>query len=413
MVPLGAGRRRRVYTQYGAHVPFSGFDLPEELRMLRDVVGDFVANEIRVAEASVPPDARELPGDVRAALQRKARRRRVLVLRGAEGVRWGRAVDVRDGRRARGGVEAQVRVPRAGDGVFGRTPPVVLYNGTPDQVDRYVIPAIDQAWETFTAISEPTGGSDPARAIRTTAVRDGDTYVLNGRKMWATNADTAEYGIVHARTDREGGRGGISAFVVERGTPGMSVTEVPVLRDHWTTEVALDDVVVPAANLVGREGEGFQLAQEFLVRGRLYYAAQSVGVAEEAVRMAADWAKQRETFGALLATRQAVQFALADSLVEIKAGRWLTWEAAWKDDHGGDALLEASIAKLYCTEMGFRVVDRMMQIMGGMGVAKELALEHWFRALRVSRIVEGPSEVHRYVIARDLLGAAATGKPIA
>jgi len=288
---------------------------------------------------------------------------------------------------------------------------VILYNAGPEKIERYVRPAIDEAWETFTAISEPSGGSDPARAIRTTAVRDGDTYVLNGRKMWATNADTGRYGIVHARTDREGGRGGISAFVVEQGTPGMSVTGVPVLRDHWTTEIALDDCVIPAENLIGAEGQGFQLAQEFLVRGRLYYAAQSCGVAEEAIRMAVEWSRERETFGALLATRQAVQFAIADSLVELRAGRYLTWEAAWKDDQGENAQLEASIAKLYCTEMGYRVVDRMMQIMGGLGVSKELPLEHWFRALRVSRIVEGPSEVHRYLIARDAIGAAATGRP--
>jgi acyl-CoA dehydrogenase len=300
--------------------------------------------------------------------------------------------------------------PRAGDGVFGRTPPVVLYNAEPDKIDRYVRPAIDEAWETFTAISEPSGGSDPARAIRTTAIRSGNSYVLNGRKMWATNADRAEYGIVYARTDRDAGRGGISAFVVERDTPGMTVTDVPVLRDHWTTELALDECVVPAENLVGEEGQGFQLAQDFLVRGRLYYAAQSCGVAEEAVRMAIEWARERETFGALLATRQAVQFAIADSLVEIRAGRYLTWEAAWKDDRGDNAQVEASVAKLYCTEMGFRVVDRMMQIMGGLGVSMELPLEHWFRALRVARIVEGPSEVHRYLIARDALGPVATGR---
>jgi acyl-CoA dehydrogenase len=389
---------------------FDGFELPDELRMLRDVVADFVANEIRPVEAGVPPDARELPADERTVLQKKARDAGFWCFEapaeyGGAGLSTFEMCVVLEA-----ASKHRYAFPRAGDGVFGRTPPVVLYNAGPDKVDRYVKPAIDEAWETFTAISEPSGGSDPARAIRTTAVRSGDSYVLNGRKMWATNADRAEYGIVYARTDREGGRGGISAFVVERGTPGVTVTGVPVLRDHWTTEVALDDCVIPAENLVGEEGQGFQLAQDFLVRGRLYYAAQSCGVAEEAVRMAVEWARQRETFGALLATRQAVQFAIADSLVEIRAGRYLTWEAAWKDDRGENAQLEASVAKLYCTEMGFRVVDRMMQIMGGLGVSMELPLEHWFRALRVARIVEGPSEVHRYLIARDALGSAATGR---
>jgi acyl-CoA dehydrogenase len=391
-------------------MPFAGYELPEELRMLRDVVGEFVAKEIRPVEAEVPGDARELPAEVRSELQAKARAAGFWCFEapeefGGAGLSTFEMVVVLEE-----ASKHRYAFPRAGDGVFGRTPPVVLYKGTRDQIERYVLPTIDQAWENFTAISEPSGGSDPARAIRTTATRVGDSYVLNGTKLWATNADTARYGIVHARTDREGGRSGISAFIVDRDTPGMSITTIPVLRDHWTTEIALVDCAVPAENLVGNEGEGFALAQEFLVRGRLYYAAQSVGVAEEAVRMAIEWARERETFGAPLATRQAVQFALADSLVEIKAGRFITWEAAWKDDQGQDARLEASIAKLYCTEMGFRVVDRMIQIMGGLGVSKELPLEHWFRALRVSRIVEGPSEVHRYVIARDMLGPIATGR---
>jgi acyl-CoA dehydrogenase len=390
---------------------FSGYDLPDELRMLRDVVGEFVAREIRPVEAGLPGDARELPADARAALQAKARAAGFWCFEapqefGGAGLSTFEMVVVLEE-----ASKHRFAFPRAGDGVFGRTPPVVLYRGTQEQIDRYVLPAIDNAWETFTAISEPSGGSDPARAIKTTATRDGDKYVLNGSKLWATNAETAQYGIVHARTEGGVGRGGISAFIVERDTPGMSITTIPVLRDHWTTEVVLDGCTIPAENLVGREGEGFALAQEFLVRGRLYYAAQSVGVAEEAVRMAMEWARERETFGARLATRQAVQFALADSFVEIKAGRYLTWEAAWKDDQGHDARIEASIAKLYCTEMGFRVVDRMIQIMGGMGVSKELPLEHWFRALRVSRIVEGPSEIHRYVIAREMLGPVATGRP--
>jgi acyl-CoA dehydrogenase len=197
---------------------------------------------------------------------------------------------------------------------------------------------------------------------------------------------------------------------VDASTPGMHVTSVPVLRDHWTTEVTFDNCVVPAENLVGEEGQGFALAQQWLVRGRLRYAAQAIGVAEEAVRMATEWASSRETFGALLATRQAVQFALADAKVKLAAARHLTWEAAWDADQGRDARTKASMAKLYGTEAGFEVVDAMMQILGGMGVTKDLPLEHWFRGLRVSRIVEGPSEIHRFLIARDLLGGAALGR---
>ncbi|HEX3648574.1 MAG TPA: acyl-CoA dehydrogenase, partial [Pseudonocardiaceae bacterium] len=278
------------------------------------------------------------------------------------------------------------------------------------QVERYVRPTIEHAWSAFTAISEPTGGSDPARAIRTTATRDGDSYRINGHKLWTTGADHSRYGIVYARTDPAAGRRGISALIVDADTPGMSVTSVPVLRDHWTTEVMFSDCVVPAENLVGGEGDGFALAQQWLVRGRLKYAAQAIGVAAEAVRMATEWASSRETFGALLATRQAVQFAIADAAVKIAAARHLTWEAAWDADQGKDARTKASMAKLYGTEIGFEVVDAMMQILGGMGMTKDLPLEHWFRGLRVARIVEGPSEIHRFVIARDLLGSAALGR---
>jgi acyl-CoA dehydrogenase len=148
-----------------------------------------------------------------------------------------------------------------------------------------------------------------------------------------------------------------------------------------------------------------------LVRGRLGYAARAVGIAEEAVRLAAEWVRERKTFGAALATRQAVQWAIADSRVEINAGRWLTWEAAWKDDQGEDARLEAAIAKLYCTEMGFRVVDKMMQLLGAMGMSREVPLEGWFRDLRVARVVEGSSEILRSQIARRVIGPAVSARP--
>lgn len=391
-------------------MPFQGFDIPDDLRTVAEVVGEFVRREIRPVEDDLPPDAQEIPEDRLAALQAKAREAGFWCFEapkehGGAGLSAYEAAVVLEQ-----AVKHKLSFPLPGAGVFGYNPPVVLYRGSPDQVERYVRPTIEEGWLSFTAISEPSGGSDPARAIRTTAVRRGDRYVLNGRKMWTTNADRARYGVVYARTDKEAGRGGISAFVVDAGTPGMTVSPVAVLRDHWTTEVTFDDCEIPAENLIGEEGQGFALAQEWLVRGRLHYAAQAVGVADEALRMAIEWAKQRETFGALLATRQAVQFAIADARVEIAAARHLTWEAAYKDDQGQDARVEASIAKLYGTEMGFRVVDAMMQILGGMGMTKDLPLEHWFRALRVGRVVEGPSEIHRYVIARDLLGAAATGK---
>jgi acyl-CoA dehydrogenase len=391
-------------------VPFQGFDLPTDLKLLADTVAEFVREEIVPVEGRVPGDARQLPADDLAALQQKARAAGFWCLDAPEEFGGGGLNTFESIVLTEQMAKHRYSFPHPGAGVFGNEPPVVLYRGSAHQIESYVRPTIEHAWSAFTAISEPTGGSDPARAIRTTATREGDTYRINGHKLWTTGADHSRYGIVYARTDTSAGRGGISAFIVDAGTEGMSVTSVPVLRDHWTTEVRFDDCVVPAENLVGREGEGFALAQQWLVRGRLRYAAQAIGVAAEAVRMATQWACSRETFGALLATRQAVQFALADATVQIAAARHLTWEAAWEADQGRDARTKASMAKLYGTEVGFEVVDAMMQILGGMGMTKDLPLEHWFRGLRVSRIVEGPSEIHRFLIARDLLGGAALGR---
>jgi acyl-CoA dehydrogenase len=264
---------------------------------------------------------------------------------------------------------------------------VVLYQGDADLIERYVKPTIEHGWTSYTAIAEESGGSDPARAIKTTARRDGDEWVLTGRKMWITNADRARFGVIYARAP-----GGISAFVVDSGLPGMTVRPIPVIRDHWPTELVLDEVRVPAANLIGEEGKGLSLAAGWLVRGRLTYAARAVGVAQEAVRLATEWVRDRQTFGAALATRQAVQWAIADSQVEIDAGR--------------EARLSAAKAKLYCTEMGFRVVDRMIQLLGAMGVARELPLEGWLRDLRVARLVEGSSEMLRSQVARQVIGPA-------
>jgi acyl-CoA dehydrogenase len=389
-------------------VPFQGFDLPEELQLLADTVAEFVREEIRPVEARTPGDARDLAQEDLLVLQQKAKAAGFWCLEAPEEFGGGGLSTFEGIVLTEQMAKHRYSFPHPGAGVFGIEPPVVLYRGSEHQVETYVRPTIDNGWSAFTAISEPTGGSDPARAIRTTATRDGDTYRINGHKLWTTGADESKYGIVYARTSA--GRGGISAFIVDADTPGMHVTSVPVLRDHWTTEVTFDNCVIPAENLVGEEGQGFALAQQWLVRGRLRYAAQAIGVAEEAVRMAAEWASSRETFGALLATRQAVQFALADAKVKITAARHLTWEAAWESDQGRDARTKASMAKLYGTEAGFEVVDAMMQILGGMGMTKDLPLEHWFRGLRVSRIVEGPSEIHRFLIARDMLGPAALGR---
>jgi acyl-CoA dehydrogenase len=384
---------------------FSGFGLPDELVALRDLVGRFVREQLRPAEDALGPEATAIPPGVQTGLRQRARSLGLWCLDapaeyGGAGLSAFELVVVLEE-----ACKHKFCFPHAGAGSFGQSPPVVLYQGGPDIIDRFVRPTIEHGWTSFTAIAEESGGSDPARAIRTAAKQDGDHYVLSGRKMWITNAERADYGVVYARTDA-----GISAFIVETSRPGVSTSRIPVIRNHAPTELILDDVRIPAGNLVGQEGQGLTLAASWLVRGRLTYAARAIGIAEEAVRLAVEWMGTRSTFGAPLATRQGLQWSIADAAVEISAGRLLTWQAAWKADTGQDARLEAAMAKLYCTEVGFRVVDSVMQILGAMGMAREVPLESWFRDLRVARVVEGTSEMLRSQIARQVIGPAAKAK---
>lgn len=374
---------------------FSGFDLPEPLEMLRDVVARFVAEQIRPAEDALPAAARAFPDDVLRGLQARARQAGLWCLDAPEeygggGVSAFEAVVIWEA-----ASKHRFCHPVPGGGAFGYNPPAPLFRGSPEQIDRYVRPHIENGWVAFTAIAEATGGSDPARAIRTSAVRSGDHWVLNGEKLWITHAVRAQYGIVYARSE-----GGISCFIVDRQTPGLGVTELPVVRDAWPCRITLDEVQVPAGNLVGQEGQGLALAGVFLQRGRLVYAARSVGIAEEALRMAEEWVDQRTTFGAPLSSRQSMQFAIADARVRIDAARLLTWRAAWALDAGRDARSDVAAAKLVATETAYDVVDQAIQMFGAMGTSRELPLESWWRDLRVARLVEGSSEMLRHQLAR-------------
>jgi acyl-CoA dehydrogenase len=381
------------------------YELPEELKLLRQTVRDFMAREVRPAEDGENPDAYHLPPEKLDPLRRKAKAAGLWCLaspeeHGGAGLGWlAQAIVAEEASQCRMGAYAPAC------GAFGYDPPSVIFSaGTAGQIAKYAIPAVKTGEPTFVAISEASGGSDPARSIRTTARREGDHYVLNGGKFWISHVLDSAWGIVFARTGE--GRNGISAFIVERETQGFQAVEIPVIRSWSPTEVFLSDCRVPAENLLGPEGQGFQAAQYWLNRNRIPYAAGTIGIAVAAMHIAIDWAKQRRTFDGTLAQKQAIQFMLADSEIELRAARLLVWQAAWKADLDQPFSLDASIAKVFATEAAFRVVDRCVQILGGMGVAKELPLERWFRELRIKRIGEGPSEVHRHVVARDLFGAA-------
>ena len=293
-------------------------------------------------------------------------------------------------------------------GVFGGAGLAQLFEATEEQKDKYLYPTLRGEKRGFFGLSEPSGGSDPARAIQTKAVQEGDNWIINGSKLWISGADRADFGLVFARTDSSKGRNGVTCFIVDTDTPGFHVRRiVHTLRSaHYATELQFENMVVPATNILGELNKGFAIANDRLTRQRIPYAAGCIGVAMKAQEMALEYVPQRETFGAPLSSRQAIQWMLVDNDIDIKQSLWIVLEAAEKAQRGDPFRKEAAMAKLVATEAGGRVVDRCMQMFGGLGVAKDLPLERWFREMRIRRIGEGPSEVQRHVIARELLGSS-------
>jgi acyl-CoA dehydrogenase len=274
-----------------------------------------------------------------------------------------------------------------------------------DQRERYLAPYVQKGTISAIGISEPGAGADPA-AMLTRAVREGDEWVINGRKIWISRAQEADFTILMAVTDKQkGARGGISAFLVDRGTPGFNVLRrIPMLGGQFTYEVALENCRVPAANLLGTEGQGFAPMQVRLSTRRLQMASWSIGMAQRALDMMLEYAPQRVVFGEPLANRQAIQWWIADAYTRIKAATLMTYETAWKLDQGADVRTDISSVKAYATEMAYEVLDHAMQMYGAMGVTKELPLSLMQAQMRTMRIYDGPTEVHKWVVARNLLG---------
>lgn len=383
--------------------PFPGFTLPQELQMLRDQVRRIVREEIIPIEQRIDPDAPDLPDEDYHRLMTKTKAANLWCLGAPEqygggGLNtFGMSVLLEEMSQHRMGLY------NAGCGVFGRYPPPVIYGGTEEQIYKYAVPTLRDGSYTFFAITEPGGGSDPAGAIQCRGVKQGDYWVLNGTKIFISHAHEAEWGVVFVRTDPSKGRNGISCFIIDKDTPGFTARPFRTLRTvSLPNEVHFEDCKIPAANMIGNEGDGLGLCLDLLTKQRFPYSACNLGVSVAAHRMAVAHAKQRSTFGVPLSQRQAIQWMLADAEVELRATRWLIWEGAWKADRGEDARVEASIAKLYSSEVLGRVIDSAVQIHGGYGVSKEFPLERWYREARIRRIGEGPSEVHRMVIARAL-----------
>lgn len=285
---------------------------------------------------------------------------------------------------------------------FGGFADNILYYGNEDQKKRYLRPTINGEKISCFAITEPGAGSD-TRQIKMTAEKDGKEWVLNGEKTFITNGNEADFVMVFAVTDKEKeGRGGVTCFLVDRDM-GWKSEYIHTMGEWGPASLVFDNVRVPEENILGELNGGYNLGLEWIGFNRWVVAARAVGAAERLLQMAVDYAKQRVTFGKPIADRQAIQWQIADSAVEIEATKWLVFNSAWTLDQGGDNRQLASMAKLYGANMGNRVIDRVLQIHGGMGYTKELPIERWYREARLWRIYDGTDEIQRMIIARNLI----------
>jgi len=282
----------------------------------------------------------------------------------------------------------------------------IFMAGSPEQKNRYLVPLARGEKIGAWSLTEPTAGSD-AGGTRSTAVRDGDHWVLNGSKTFATHGSVAETAVVFAVTDKSRGKHGISAFILEKGMPGFRPgrkEDKMGCRASDTAEIVMDNCRVPQSQMLGAEGGGFVDALRILDGGRIGIAALAIGIAQGAFEQAIAYARSRQQFGQAIAAFQAVQWMIADSAVEIDAARLLVRRAAAMRQAGQDVNMASAMAKLYASETALRVVDRAVQIHGGYGYVKDYPVERAYRDAKLTTIGEGTSEIQRLVIARHLIG---------
>ena len=363
------------------------FELLEEQRMLQDTVRRFVRQELLPLEPLVlQRDTQGLTGEELLPAEVEER----LLAKAGEAGLWGLDVPEEFGGLNLGALPKCLATEELYKTITPFTfPPdapnlhMLMQTCTPAQRERYLLPYARGEKRSAIAISEPGAGSDPA-AMQTTAVKKGDQWVINGRKIWISRAHIADFIIVMALTDKEKrARGGITAFLVDKDTPGLVLQrQIPVIGGHAPWELVFEDLTLPDSQVLGQVGQGFAPMQLRLTVRRLEIGSWCVGLAQRCLDMMVDYAKQRVTFGQRLADRQAIQWFIADSATDIHAARLMTHHGAWKFDQGGDVRQEASMLKVFATEMATRVADRAMQMHGGMGMSKELPLEFIYRRLR-------------------------------
>lgn len=376
------------------------FSLSPEQKDVRDAIRSFIRNEVMPLESAV------LRNEIAGRPGLEPGQLRMLQDRAKEAGYWGILTPEEYGGAALGAVmNAIIRIEVGRTFVpfeFGGFADNILFACNAEQQERYLLPTLAGDRKACFAITEPGAGSD-ARNIRMRAVRDGDAWVLNGEKTFITFGSEADFAMVFAVAhDASGGPTGVTCFLVDRDM-GWRSELIPTMGEMHPAALVFEDVRVPQENVLGEVGKGFELAMEWIGDERYEIAARAIGAAERLLEMAMEHAKTRVSMGHPIAEYQAIQWQIADSHVEIEAVKWLALYAAWQVEQGLDSRHASSVAKLQASIMANRVVDRVMQIHGGMGYSRELPVERWYRELRVLRIYEGTDEILRRTISRNLL----------
>mgnify|MGYP006286922497 FL=1 len=376
------------------------FEFDEETRMFQSMVRDFVANEIAPC-ASEWDTTSEFPHDMLTKMAGLGLYGVGLPEEfGGMGDEITFTIAAEEVSRGSGGLGISYLVS------LGLAMYPVTMHGTHEQKALYIPRVIEGATVAF-ALTEAMAGSDVAN-LDMRYEKDGDSYILNGTKVFITNGAEADFVTTFATCDRSLGYKGISAFVVERGTPGFSVGKLERkmgIHPASAAELVFDNCRIPAENLIGEEGKGFRIAMEAIDASRVTIAAQALGIAQAAYDSAVSYAQERKQFGVEIARHQGIQFTIADMAVDLDAARLLTYRAAWLTKQKGKTpLKEAAMAKLYASEAAHRICHRAIQIHGGYGYTREFAVERFYRDQRITEIYEGTSEMQRWTIARQITG---------
>ncbi len=376
------------------------FELSEEHKMFQAMLRDFVVNEIE-PRASEWDETDEFPYDMVKQMAELGLYSVGLPEEyGGTGDELTFTIAAEEVSRGSGGLGISYLV------TLGLAMYPITMHGNHEQKSRYIPRVINGSTVAF-ALTEPMAGSDVVN-LDTRYERDGDSFVLNGSKIFITSGAEADFVTTFATKDKSLGHRGISAFIVEKGTPGFSVGKLERkmgIHPASAAELIFDNCRIPAENLISEEGKGFRIALEAIDASRVTIAAQAVGIAQAAFDAAVAYAKERKQFGVEIARHQGIQFMIADMAVELDAARLLTYRVAWlTEQHGKSPLKEAAMAKLYASEAAHRICHKAVQIFGGYGYTREFPVERFYRDQRITEIYEGTSEMQRWTIARQITG---------